>query len=407
MSNPAPSPSSTTSPRRWFEGLNGLRAIAALLIVVDHSAESSGLTFRSEFWGPYLARLDIGVSIFFALSGFLLFYPFVKAQFANQPAPPTKSFWFRRALRIYPGYWVALIIVLAFDLGRPVKDSFGFFMSFGLLHTYTRDINQVFSGITQSWSLVTELGFYLVLPLLAWVGGKLGKGKTINQQAIRLLAWCAFLALASLASRAAIFLSTGYALGSWGSNSMSWTPAYLDIFAAGMALAVLSAWREQHPEGCSRLQSLAARPWLWWSSAAFLYWGMCTQLNLATGINRSTFELEVVRQSIYGLIGVCLIVPIAFSSSRSTLTSRLLESRLLNYLGVVSYGIYLWHQAFINLAHRFLDWPELTGSFWVILTFGVLGSIGAAGLSHRFVETPLTKAGKSLLNKPGQPKPTL
>jgi len=154
---------------------------------------------------------------------------------------------------------------------------------------------------------------------------------------------------------------------------------------------------EKTSEKTNRFQILTSKPWLWWSAAITIYWGMCTQLNLATGLTRATFELEVVRQSLYGLIGICLIVPIAFSPSRSTPLLRALESRLLNYLGVISYGIYLWHKAFINIAHRFFDWPELTGSFWVFLTFGTLGSVGAAALSHRFIESPLTRVGKSFL----------
>jgi peptidoglycan/LPS O-acetylase OafA/YrhL len=71
----------------------------------------------------------------------------------------------------------------------------------------------------------------------------------------------------------------------------------------------------------------------------------------------------------------------------------------MDYLGIVSYGIYLWHKAFIYVAHNVFDWPELTGNFWVILAFSTFGSIAAAGLSHRLVEDPLTKMGKRFLQR--------
>lgn len=400
MNNPSPSPSpQTSSPRRWFEGLNGLRAIAALLIVVDHSAESSGLTFHSDFWGPYLARLDIGVSIFFALSGLLLFYPFVMAQLTHGNTPAAAPFLFRRFVRIYPGYWIALLIVLPLGLSDPVRGTVGHLMTFGLVHTYSRDPGRVFSGITQSWSLVTEIGFYLALPFLAWVGRRLGKKHSLDQQAVRLLLWCSMLAFSSLIFRVVMFKVSKFGIGTWGSISVAWTPSYLDLFAAGMGLAVLSAWSAVNPSVGERLSQIAQRTWIWWSLAALLFWAMCSQLPLAKGLFRASFELEVLRQSIYGLIGICLIVPIVFARPRSTPFLRFLDSRVMDYLGIVSYGIYLWHKAFIYVAHNVFDWPELTGNFWVILAFSTFGSIAAAGLSHRLVEDPLTKMGKRFLQR--------
>ena len=76
---------SSAHPMGWFAGLDGLRAIAAFLIVLHHAGAASGLTFRSDLVGHLVARMDIGVSIFFVLSGFLLYRPFVTAQFEVGP----------------------------------------------------------------------------------------------------------------------------------------------------------------------------------------------------------------------------------------------------------------------------------------------------------------------------------
>ena len=91
---------SSAHPMGWFAGLDGLRAIAAFLIVFHHAGAASGLTFRSDLVGHLVARMDIGVSIFFAF-GFLLYRPFVTAQFEGRPAPATGTFWIRRLVRIY------------------------------------------------------------------------------------------------------------------------------------------------------------------------------------------------------------------------------------------------------------------------------------------------------------------
>ena len=91
----------STTSTKWFDGLDGLRALAAALIVVHHAGFSSGLTFRNDFLGQFFSRMDIGVSIFFVLSGFLLYRPYVEKQFDEKTVDDTKSFWLKRLVRIY------------------------------------------------------------------------------------------------------------------------------------------------------------------------------------------------------------------------------------------------------------------------------------------------------------------
>ena len=404
MNEPQASSESTIlKPRTWFEGLDGLRAFAALLIVVDHSAEFSGLTFRDNWMGPYFARLDIGVCIFFVLSGFLLFRPFVHAQFTGKTVSSSGPFWFRRIVRIYPAYWVALTVALIFDLCEPVRDTTGHFLSFGLVHIYSRDISRIFSGITQSWSLVTELGFYFILPFLAMIGRRLGKGRSLHQQATRLLLWCCALAVGSLVFRIVMFKVSNWEFATWGGASVPWTPSYMDTFAAGMLLAVFSAWIDFHPQLKEKALQLTRRPWIWWTTALLLFWFMCTQLDLARGTSRVSFEMEVVRQSLYGLIGIRLVVPIIFGVPRSGFVLRFLSWRPMAYLGKISYGIYLWHMAFLYLAINIWGWQRWTleqpaiGNFWGWLSVSVIGSIAAASLSHHLIESPLTQSSKNFL----------
>ena len=97
-----------------FPLLDPLRAVAALMVVVTHTAELGG--FNREHWvGAWTVRLDSGVAIFFVLSAFLLYRPFVSARLDGRAIPRVWRYARRRALRILPAYWVALIALGLLD----------------------------------------------------------------------------------------------------------------------------------------------------------------------------------------------------------------------------------------------------------------------------------------------------
>jgi len=129
----------TVKKTAFFPGFDGLRAIAALMVLTTHVWLAS--SYHNARLMPYLAQLDIGVPVFFVISGFLLYRPFVVARFDERQTPAAGSFWWRRALRIFPAYWVALIIVSAFMYHGPLPiDSVKtFFTHFFLLQIYTHD----------------------------------------------------------------------------------------------------------------------------------------------------------------------------------------------------------------------------------------------------------------------------
>ena len=102
----------------YFPAMDGYRAVAALAVLLAHVALLSGIVRTNTTFGPYLARADVGVSVFFLLSGFLLYRPFVAARLAGRPSGSLGGYVRRRALRIIPAYWFALTIV-AFVLEGP------------------------------------------------------------------------------------------------------------------------------------------------------------------------------------------------------------------------------------------------------------------------------------------------
>lgn len=100
-----------------FPCFDGLRALAALSIVVVHVSAYSGADGLSGF-RDLLQRMDAGVAIFFVLSGFLLYRPFVAAHLHGRAQPATRPYLWRRFLRIYPAYLVVLTVVV-YVFGAP------------------------------------------------------------------------------------------------------------------------------------------------------------------------------------------------------------------------------------------------------------------------------------------------
>ena len=221
----------------YFPAMDGYRAVAALAVLLAHVALLSGIVRTNTAFGPYLARADVGVSVFFLLSGFLLYRPFVAARLARRPSGSLGGYVRRRALRILPAYWFALTIV-AFVLKAPGFESpHSIPAHYLLLHPY--DVDQVTGGpIQQSWTLATEVAFYVFLPVWAWLLARRDRtpSRQIRVEVIGLVAlWSAAIGL----KLAVVIQGTDTErFGLYG----TWLPFRLDEFALGMGLAVASAW---------------------------------------------------------------------------------------------------------------------------------------------------------------------
>lgn len=94
-----------------FPLFDSLRAIAALTVLIFHLPWFFQLSAENPL-RPYLGGLNVGIPVFFLISGFLLYRPFARARYAGDKAPVTLPYAERRALRIIPAYWVALILTV-------------------------------------------------------------------------------------------------------------------------------------------------------------------------------------------------------------------------------------------------------------------------------------------------------
>ena len=137
---------------RHFPCFDGLRAIAAITVVAVHTAFVSGFTTSSPE-GIYTARLEIGVTVFFLISGFLLYRPFAASHIAGRAAPATGHFWVRRFLRIVPAYWLAFTVV-SYVMKGDVHLLHGWsndLIYYGFAQIYFPKV--VLTGVSQAWSL--------------------------------------------------------------------------------------------------------------------------------------------------------------------------------------------------------------------------------------------------------------
>jgi peptidoglycan/LPS O-acetylase OafA/YrhL len=390
-----------------FPALDGCRAVAALGVLVNHVGVLSGYNGRNPELGQFIARADVGVSIFFVLSGFLLWRPIVVDRLTGAPGRDVGTYLRRRFLRIFPAYWFALTIV-AFVLRAPAfSEPHSIVAHYLLLQVY--DPNQVVGGpIQQSWTLATEISFYLFLPVWAWVmsGRRVGAVASTPQRRLQVeLVGVAALWLFAMSLKVGV-LAAGMN-GTLFGQVNTWLPFRLDEFALGMGLAVVSAWWST---GGRRVPDLLRRNVVTvasWAVGAAVFWVTCTQLDLPLSpilTGRQALEMR----ALYSFAALFLILPAVFTAARPGPARGLLANRLAVWLGLISYGIYLWHEAFQDLYLRWSGQLPLQASFVRMFAVTLALSLVAGAVSWYLVERPTISWGRRAglpRVRPGDPPP--
>jgi peptidoglycan/LPS O-acetylase OafA/YrhL len=385
---------------RHFACFDGLRAIAAVSVLLLHTAWMSGFTSRS-WLGAYTSRLEIGVSVFFLISGFLLYRPFAVSHLTDRASPNTRRFWERRLLRIVPAYWLALTVLVyvfrTISLGPGLK---GVLTHYFFLQIYFP--TEISNGITQAWSLCTEMTFYLFLPLYASL--VVYRRKSQTNQLARELVGLVLLYLTSLAFRLwaldiplitkrdgryeAICAPHCLTNPTYATLLPSWLPAYLDMFALGMLLAVASAWFVEHQNEPNWLRS-RWMPWASWAGAAVTYVVVSHVVTNHSILDFIPLRANLEKQALYGLFAFLLLLPAVFGPQDRSLIRRFLRTWPMASLGVISYGIYLWHLPLITQFLNWMGWQNQPQPFW-LLALVVLGlSIAFASASYFGLERPI------------------
>jgi len=352
--------------------LTGLRAVAAILVVSTHAAFATGYLTHGYLGGIY-ARLEIGVAIFFVLSGFLLFRPWVRAHAQGEPGPSLRRYGWHRVRRIVPAYLITVVAVYeiytVFTPGpNPGQSWEGLFRHLTFTQIYTADylVTILHPGLSQMWSLAVEVSFYLALPALAFL---VLRGTWRPRRVL--------VRVGLLAAVTPVWLVVVAATDLLPNSAAMWLPAHLAWFAGGMALAVLEVVG-------ARCAAIVAIP-----AAVALYLTVSTPLG-GTLAGPYPAWAPVVKSLLYAVIATLVVAPVALAGRDSY--SRVLASRPMVWLGEISYEIFLVHVVVMALTMNLvLGWPLFTGSMPGLLALTLALTIPIAWLLHR-VTRPQSKA---------------
>ena len=367
--------------RRYIlPGLDGLRAIAVLLVIVYH------------FWPTVLPGGMIGVDIFFVISGFLITSLLLREGALNGRIA-LGSFWVRRARRLLPA--IALMILVLGPVSLIVGGDIQVNLGRQLLGAATFSSNwiSIFAGndyfaqtspelFTNFWSLAVEEQFYVLWPLLIVASGLLLGRRWRHFSAIMVLGILASLGVA------AFLLMNGTPI----SRIYYGTDTHLYGLLLGALLAFARPWSLYPPMGKKALYRVAQPFGLIAFTRVMVSW-----LSLFALIPYAILVPETAPGAIpWGLFGASLLalgviqgmLPDMLAGASEALR-RLLNFAPLRWVGERSYGLYLWHWPLAVVMHYVLgaDRSPLVNVGVLVATFAI------AEMSYRWIETPIRRRG--------------
>ena len=336
--------------------LDGLRAVAIVLVLLFHD----GIGWAH---GGYL-----GVDLFFVLSGYLIGSKLIGEQSRTGTISLTR-FWAGRFRRLLPALLFLLVGIALFTtfvaqpnaqqgIRNDVYASLAYVVNWHVIfgHVGYFASSAAPSPVRHLWSLSVEEQFYLLFPLLLLVLGRFGR--TGRKMAMPILA--------------IIVLSTGWTAvlairGADETRMYEGTDTRIATILLGvLAAIVVREW---------------TRPRQWLDPAAIV--SVIVALGIIVAAHGDDQWMYPAGQLVFGIAGAIIVVAVA--KRTSTAPVRLLATAPFVALGVISYGVYLWHwPIFLVLT------PERTGLDGAALFFvRVLASIAIAKLSYRLVEEPI------------------
>lgn len=338
--------------------LDGARAFACLLVVGYHI---SLITRDTRVWFPslqpfvaaFLLAGEAGVTLFFVLSGFLLFLPYARALLQASAWPSARRFYLRRALRIIPAYYICLFALILLEHREYLQPNH--WQQLVLFMTFFMDSSsatyQAING--PFWTLAVEWQFYLLLPLLVLgiraLSRRCASGRRLPTVLLCLLAlltwgavsqvWGTYVQAHPWPAGPGWQISSALLFGQGGK--------YLQDFAIGMLAGSLYTYARNHERRekvCQKIQ-----PWLWYVGLALLLFMALWHENAAHS-NGSTW-LDALKGA-YPLcgevgfasgFGLCMLA-LLFGHTR---LQRFFALAPLRWIGNISYSTYMWHLPFL------------------------------------------------------------
>ena len=370
--------------------------MAAFWVFVFHVAVPLGVTVAGTAGIVKYVTLHVAptpmpaVVVFFVVSGFVLYRPFALARFEGRPADSFGGYALRRAARIVPGYWVALVIT-ALVLGRGyVFTPVGLVRYFGFTQVYSW--GSFGRGLAPAWTLDVDVAFYLFLPFAVTFIRR--RPFTTRRQFLDSeLGMCAALYVASTIWQVAM-LRSGLSARQVVVLGLSF-PGALDMLAIGMALAAASVAYAQTPDGPIR-DALGRYPWAVWLLAIGAYWltGTLPELIGSGHLELSWMAVKEARNAMVLL----LVAPLIFGLGRGGRLRKVLGSPIPVYLNTICFGFYLWHGPVIDGLVRLHARRSLGAVPFVALALA--GSVALGSASWYAIERPAQRWARRRISRP-------
>ncbi|KGN38883.1 acyltransferase family protein [Knoellia subterranea] len=358
--------------------LDGLRAVAATLVILTHAAFLTGFGATGDLVGRLWSRGDFGVGIFFALSGFLLHRGLIAAPSGKVAVG---AYALRRAARVLPAYWVTLAAVVVFA-NPPLRD---WLLHVAGLQIYVGDA--WISSFNQSWSLATEISFYVALPFVVMALSPLRRRHPAGPLVVMVVAIVGLTLLSVLRS--------GEVFGVDVITHM-WLHARGPQFLIGMlcAEALLlpdhAISRTLHRWGGDTVGCLAV------AGGAYLL--STTAITGPLTVAPATGSELLVRSALGTLVAFCLLLPL--THGRPSTYSHALSLPWMRWLGVISYGVFLWHLPVFMAIYDVTGVANFTGGLLPLLAVGLPITLLLSAVSHYWVEVPASRlAGRVLARR--------
>ena len=387
-----------------FLGLDGIRAIACLLVVFHHMVQWFGVPATNEFLAAlqraFWVTAPSGVSIFFVLSGTLLAYPFWKHYLDNQPLPNLREYALRRAARIVPGFYLVIAVSLFLEMlflpnspNRLLRFMTALTFTGGFHYTTFFPVPELNGPL---WSISFEIFSYILLPFFMTGLFYLGKHHTFRKA---LYYWFIVLLLIfGLNNLIQIYcqpdnINRGWQYGVVG-GAKYWMPNYnpigffahyiIGIFAAGFLV-----WFSKHQTVREKL-------------AAFHFFDLLSLAGLFSFIiilwtQKITPDFGFSWQNqpyYYPFLALSIGIVVA-TVPYSKIIGHILDNPFSRYTAKIYFGIYIWHYIIITLVMIFaapnhIPSPLKDFSSWItMMGISLLLTYTIASLSWYYLEKPI------------------
>jgi peptidoglycan/LPS O-acetylase OafA/YrhL len=376
---------------------NGVRGVGMLLVFFTHlfllADTAPKNNMRSYGWAaPILGHIDLGLAAFFALSGYLIARPFARHYVIGTRKPRLRSYARNRVLRVVPAFYLfTTLVLLRFGLDGTLESGYentsGALQVIGqFLFVQGQTGGPAVVPIGPAWSIGAEVGFYLLIPIAAWIATRAGARLPSPEKRAAL----------GVAAAGAVML-VSIALRAVDQYRFAWLtspPAIMYVFMPGVALALVE------PLLAVRLRD-RARPARRIAYGAFALAALLAIAYAATDydakqtpIHHALGQRALMAALCCGLlIGGLLVLQLGTGGA-----PRLFANRVMLWMGERSYSFYLAHiWVLYELDHALGGGESVAARAAIMAAIALPVTTAIAALSYRYVERPFLERKRKVV----------